>query len=114
MSRSPGTAQRFADRAGGPTLYEGAGYQTGVALLQPLGLLARQQQSPLVALSLRCEPRTHVPGGQLGYDVGVVTPEQQRTIEVKASPTPAEVVELIARLPSAVDSGQVLQLVHGK
>lgn len=110
-----GETQRFADRAGGPTVYEGTGYQTGVALMEALGLLARQQQSPATLLRLRCESRQLRDGGQFGYDLGVVTPEQDRQVEVKSSPIKAEVMELVARLASVVgDRGRTLQLVHGK
>ncbi len=72
--REPGLAQRFADRAGGPSLYEGAGYQTGVSLAEMLGLLARQQQAPATVLRMRCEARQLVAGGQFGYDLAVLTP----------------------------------------
>lgn len=114
-NRAPGETQRFADRAGGPTLYEGTGYQTGVSLVEFLGLLARQQQAPALVLRLRCEARQLVAGGQFGYDLGVLTPDQDRQIEMKSSPVKDEVVELVARLASVVGTpGRTLQLIHGK
>lgn len=113
--RTPGTAQPFADRRGGPALYEGTAYQNGVALLETLGLLGRRQQSPLVVLTLRCEHRILVEGGQLGFDLAVVSPEGCRQLEMKSSPVRDEVVELLARLVTiASEPGQLLQLVHGK
>jgi len=112
--RPAGAVQRFADRAGGPALYEGTGYQTGVAISRALALLLRQQQSPLTVFRLRCESRSLVPGGQFGFDLGEVTPETDFELEMKASPVRDEILELLARLPTARDSGRALRLVHGK
>jgi hypothetical protein len=95
--RRPGQVQQFADRAGGPTLYEGTGYQTGVSLLEALALLARQQQSPLAVLRLRCESRVPVGGGQFGFDLGVVTADDDRQMEIKSSPVKGDVLEIVAR-----------------
>jgi tetratricopeptide (TPR) repeat protein len=114
--RTPGAAQRFADRAGGPTLFEGTGYQTGVALLHAMVLLSRRLGSPLVVLRLRCESRTLVDGGgQLGYDLGLLTPEVDLQIEAKGSPVLSDIVELLERLTSLGGHPRKrLQLVHGK
>lgn len=108
-----GNVQRFADQAGGPALYAGIEYQTGVSLLEALGLLARQQQSPLTVLRLRCESRMLVPGGQFGFDLGVMTQEINRQIEMKSSPVKSDVIEIVVRLADAMEQGWQLQLVHG-
>jgi hypothetical protein len=110
-----GKVQRFADRAGGPAMYEGTGYQTGVAVVEALGLLAHQQQSPLAVLRLRCETRLLARNGQLGFDLGVEAPHEDRQLEMKSSPVKADVVEIIERLSTvAGHPSRLLQLVHGK
>jgi hypothetical protein len=113
--RKPGGAQRFADRAGGPTVYEGMAYQTGVSCVEALALLHRQQQSPMSVFRLRCESRELVPGGQLGYDLSVDTPGRERLLEMKSSPVESEVKELLARLKTvAAQPRRKIQLVYGK
>jgi hypothetical protein len=110
-----GKMQRFADRAGGPAVYDGTGYQTGVAVVEALGLLAHQQQSPLAVLRLRCETRLLVSNGQLGFDLGVEAYQEDRRLEMKSSPVRADVVEMIERLPTVAEHARrMLQLVHGK
>lgn len=112
-NRKPGALQRFADQAGGPSVFAGANYQTGIACAELLRLLVWQQQSPLAPLSVVCEPRAVRSKAQLGFDLRVVEPDQDRFDEVKASPQPAEVQELVARLDKISD-GQTVRLVHGK
>lgn len=106
----------FADRRGGPTVYEGTGYQTGVAVLEALHALSRVTYSPTTLVHLRCEPRELVGSGQLGYDFGIEDEEGRRDVEAKAAPMRAEVVELLARLRHHVDSQPLVQLelAHGK
>lgn len=56
-----------------------------------------------------------VEGGQLGYDLGVVTPEIDRQIEMKSSPAKGDILELLARLTTVAGDGRYsVQLVHGK
>lgn len=111
--REPGAVQRFADRAGGPSVFAGANYQTGVVCVELLTQLMWQQQSPLTPLNLVCEGRAITGEGQLGFDLRVVTPVEDRFDEVKASPQPVEVHELVARLDKIGD-GKTVRLVHGK
>lgn len=111
--RKPGTVQRFADRAGGPTLYMGANYQSGVVCSEVLRLVAWQQRSPMAVLHVVVEGRALAEGGQFGFDLHVLTPEEDVLIEVKASPLPEEVRELLARLGS-LGPGPRVRLVHGK
>jgi hypothetical protein len=113
VEREPGTVQRFADRAGGPTLFMGANYQSGVVCAEVLRLVAWQQRSPMAVLHAVVEGRALVGGGQYGFDLRVVTPEEDVLIEVKASPLPEEIRELLARL-GKLPAGPRVRLVHGK
>lgn len=117
LPRASGIAQRFADLSGGPATYQGTRYQTGVACMEALIAVSRQLAEPLAVLRLRCESRTIVAGGQLGFDFTVSEDVRDRSVEVKgASPSREEVLELVGRLGAAADADRptVLQLVHGR
>lgn len=112
--RAPGQVQRFADRAGGPSGMAGDEYQVLASCHEALTLISRSQSSPFATMSLRCESRVLVGRGQLGFDLGVVTPEGDKQVEAKSAPLVAEVVELLARLPVLAAQGRSIQLVHAK
>lgn len=109
-----GRVQRFADSAGGPAGMVGTEYQVMVACHEALMLLSSVQSYPITLARLRCESRVLVAEGQLGFDVGVITDDDDRQIEVKTAPVRDEIVELLARLPVLESQGRVTQLVHAK
>lgn len=114
VPRPVGGAQAWADKAGGPGVFSGVNFQVAVAVMELLTLLTWQGQSPLRVQRVGCESRVGARKGQLGFDLRVTTPEEDRLDEVKASPVPAEIQELLGRLGAFGSGRLVVRLVHGK
>jgi tetratricopeptide (TPR) repeat protein len=114
--KRPASKVRAASgRQGGPGTFAGANYQTLVGVYEAVGLLGSLAAHPWHTTRIAVEPRVLGPNGQIGYDVAL--PDSRRRLEVKLSPTRADLeafLSVVSGDPDCLDAVTTFEFVHAK